>query len=132
MVEQLDYDLLFRWFVGLGIDDPVWDRSVFCVNRDSPLSESIARDFFRRVAAIATWQGLVSDEHFSVDGSLIEGQVSQEFCPKGWQRPRQAPGAQSEDGLFGGAMQHATPESTTDPRSGCTRRAKTPKRSHAT
>ena len=72
LMEQLDYNLLFRWFVGLGIDDAVWERSVFSANRERLLSEALSREFFERVLAIAEWQNLVSGEHFSVDGSLIE------------------------------------------------------------
>jgi len=70
LMEQLDYNLLFRWFVGLGIDDAVWDRTVFSINRDRLLSTDMAREFFERVLHLAEWQGFVSDEHFSVDGSL--------------------------------------------------------------
>lgn len=76
LMEQLDYNLLFRWFVGLGIDDPTWDRTVFCINRDRLLSEEIAREFFLRVLMLAEWQGFISDEHFNVDGSLIDAWAS--------------------------------------------------------
>ena len=71
LVEQLDYNLLFRWFVGLGMDDAVWDRTVFSINRDRLLDTDVARQFFRRVLHLAEWQGFVSDEHFSVDGTMI-------------------------------------------------------------
>ncbi len=76
LMEQLDYNLLFRWFVGLGIDDSVWERSVFSANRERLFSEALSRELFERVLAIAEWQNLVSDEHFSVDGSLIEAWAS--------------------------------------------------------
>ena len=76
LIEQLDYNLLFRGFVGLGVDDPVWDRTVFCANRDRLLSEGNARDFFERVLAIAEWRNWVSDEHFSIDGTMIEAWAS--------------------------------------------------------
>lgn len=72
LMEQLDYNLLFRWFIGLQIDDPLWDRTVFSVNRERLLSTEMARVFFQRVLLLAEWQGLASDEHFSVDGSMIE------------------------------------------------------------
>lgn len=76
LIEQLDYNLLFRWFVGLQMDDAVWDRTVFSANRDRLLSTEMAREFFQRVLYLAEWQGLVSDEHFSVDGSMIEAWAS--------------------------------------------------------
>jgi transposase len=68
LMEQLDYNLLFRWFVGLRMDAPVWDLTVFSINRDRLLSTDMAHEFFRRVLQLAEWQGFVSDEHFSVDG----------------------------------------------------------------
>jgi transposase len=76
LMEQLDFNLLFRWFVGLGVDDAVWDRTVFCANRDRLLEQRLLRQFFERVLGIADWAGLVSDEHFSVDGSMIEAWAS--------------------------------------------------------
>ena len=76
LMEQLDYNLLFRWFVGLQMDDPIWDRTVFSANRDRLLSTAMAREFFQRVLYLAEWQGFVSDEHFSVDGSMIDAWAS--------------------------------------------------------
>lgn len=76
LMEQLDYNLLFRWFVGLGVDDAVWERTVFCANRDRLLEQTLLRQFFDRVLGIADWAGLVSDEHFSVDGTMIEAWAS--------------------------------------------------------
>jgi transposase len=75
LMEQLNYNLLFRWFVGLTLDDPVWDATTFTKNRDRLLNQEIARSFFRRVVERA--QGLMSDEHFTVDGTLIEAWASQ-------------------------------------------------------
>lgn len=75
LMEQLDYNLLFRWFVGMDMDEPIWDATVFTKNRDRLLNQDIARSFFRRVVARA--QGLMSDEHFTVDGTLIEAWASQ-------------------------------------------------------
>src|SRR5262249_23530896 len=75
MIEQLDYNLLFRWFVGMTRDDPVWDATTFTKNRDRLLNQGIARSFFRRVVKCA--HGLMSDEHFTVDGTLIEAWASQ-------------------------------------------------------
>src|SRR5271167_3553073 len=70
LMEQLDYNLLFRWFVGLEIDDAVWNHAVFSKNRDRLLNQAVAQSFFARVKAQAA--GLLSDEHFTVDGTLIE------------------------------------------------------------
>jgi hypothetical protein len=74
-MEQLDYNLLFRWFVGMDMDEPIWAATVFTKNRDRLLNQDIARSFFRRVVARAT--PLMSDEHFTVDGTLIEAWASQ-------------------------------------------------------
>jgi len=76
LMEQLDYNLLFRWFVGLNMDDPVWDVTVFTKNRHRLLAGDIARAFFERVLAQARQQGVLSDEHFTVDGTLIEAWAS--------------------------------------------------------
>jgi transposase len=75
LMEQLDYNLLFRWFVGMDMDEPIWAPTVFTKNRDRLLNQEIARSFFRRVVDRAT--GLMSDEHFTVDGTLIEAWASQ-------------------------------------------------------
>ena len=72
----MDYNLLFRWFVGLSMDDAVWDRTVFSINRGRLLSTRMGREFFQRVLYLAEWQGFVSDEHFSVDGTMIEAWAS--------------------------------------------------------
>jgi transposase len=69
-MEQLDYDILFRWFVGLTMDDRIWDSTVFTKNRDRLLNQELARDLLQRVVTRA--QAYVSDEHFTVDGTLIE------------------------------------------------------------
>lgn len=76
LVENIDYNLLCRWFVGLAIDDPVWDHSTFSQNRDRPFNEGLARVFFERVKALADWKRLTSSEHFSVDGTLIDAWAS--------------------------------------------------------
>ena len=70
---QLDYNLLFRWFIGLSMDDPVWDHSTFSKNRDRLLESEIARGLFDAILAQAEARDLTSDEHFTVDGTLIEG-----------------------------------------------------------
>jgi transposase len=83
LVEQLHYNMLFRWFVGLNTDDPVWHATTFTKNRDRLLQGDIAQAFFDRVFALAQARELVSDEHFTVDGTLIEAWAGQKsFRPK--------------------------------------------------
>jgi transposase len=69
LTEQLDYNLLFRWFVGLSMDDLVWDVTVFCKNRDRMLNGDIAAKFFASVLNLPQVKDLLSSEHFSVDGT---------------------------------------------------------------
>ena len=76
LIEHLDFNMMFRWFVGLSQDEPVWDHSSFSANRDRLLKESVMREFFGGVVAIAEWAELISDEHFSVDGSLLRAWAS--------------------------------------------------------
>src|SRR5436190_22040680 len=84
LMEQLDYNFLFRWFVGLSIDDPVWDVTVFTKNRERLLKGKVADAFFAAVLAQARQRGLLSDEHFTVDGTLIEAWAGQKsFTRKG-------------------------------------------------
>ena len=71
-MERLEYDLLFRWFVGIGVDDAAWDHSVFSKNRDRLLEGDIAAKFLAAVLAQPKVQKLLSSDHFSVDGTLIE------------------------------------------------------------
>jgi transposase len=75
LMEQLDYNILFRWFVGLAMDEPIWDPTVFTKNRDRLLNQDLARGFLRRVVERA--ERYMSDEHFTVDGTLIEAWASQ-------------------------------------------------------
>jgi len=83
LMEQLEYNLLFRWFTGLGIEDPVWDVTVFTKNRDRLLDGDIAAKFFQAVLGQAEVRALLSAEHFSVDGTLIEAWASMKnFKPK--------------------------------------------------
>src|SRR5215204_1116403 len=72
IMERLDYDLLFRWFVGLGVDDPVWDATTFGKNRDRLLAGDMAHKFLAAVLAHPKVNRLLSSEHFSVDGTMIE------------------------------------------------------------
>jgi transposase len=116
LVEQLDYNLLFRWFVGLGMDDAVRDRTVFSINRDRLLDDDIARPFFRRVLHLAEWQGFVSDEHFSVDGTMIEAWASHKsFVPKDGSGPDKPAGRKPETNFKGEKRSNATHHSTTAP-----------------
>jgi transposase len=84
LVERIDFDLLFRWFVGLGMDDPVWDATSFTKNRDRLLAGAIATKFLAAVLAQPQIKALLSDEHFWVDGTLLEAWASNKsFRPKG-------------------------------------------------
>ena len=80
LVEQIDYNLLFRWFVGLGMDDAVWNHAVFSKNRDRLLTSDVARRFFAAVTVQA--KRFMSDEHFTVDGTLIQAWASQKSFRK--------------------------------------------------
>jgi transposase len=83
LMEQMQYNLLFRWFVGLGIDDPVWVPTVFSKNRDRLLTTDIARQFLAAILADKAVAPLLSDEHFSVDGTLVQAWASMKsFQPK--------------------------------------------------
>lgn len=83
LCEQLRYNLLFRWFVGLAIDDPVWDHSTFSKNRDRLLEHRVVEGLFAEVLRLADRQGLLSKEHFSVDGTLIQAWASHKsFRPR--------------------------------------------------
>lgn len=117
LMEQLDYNLLFRWFVGLNLDDPIWDPTVFSKNRERLLEGDIAQAFFEEVLAEARRQRLLSDEHFTVDGTLIEAWASHKsFQPKGGSEspPPDDPGNPSVD-FRGEKRTNATHASTTDP-----------------
>ena len=91
LMEQMQYNLLFRWFVGLGIDDPVWVPTVFTKNRDRLLTTDMARKFLAAILAHREVSPLLSDEHFSVDGTLIKAWASMKsFQPKGEDAPPDA------------------------------------------
>src|SRR5215212_3426750 len=77
LMEELDYSVLYRWFVGLSMDDPVWDATTFTKNRDRLLAGDIADAFFQEVVGAARAAALLSDEHFTVDGTLLEAWASQ-------------------------------------------------------
>jgi transposase len=117
LMEQLNYNLLFRWFVGLSMDDPIWDATVFSKNRDRLVEGDIARAFFERVLCHARAQGLLSDEHFTVDGTLIEAWAGQKSFKKkegGGAKVPDDPGNPSVD-FKGEKRTNETHQSTTDP-----------------
>ncbi len=118
LMEQLDYNLLFRWFVGLGIDDPVWDVTVFTKNRDRLLEGDIAAKFFRAVLGRPEVKALLSDAHLSVDGTLIEAFAStKSFRPRddhGGHGPSQR-GRNAERDFHGERRRNDTHASTSDP-----------------
>ncbi len=116
LMEQLEYNLLFRWFVGLEMDDRVWDVTVFTKNRDRLLAGEIAERFFQEVLGEAREAGLLSDEHFTVDGTLIEAWAGQKsFRPKDEQDGEGPGGAQGKERDFHGERRkNDTHESKTD------------------
>ena len=116
LMEQLDYNLLFRWFVGLNMDDPIWDVTVFTKNRDRLLMGDVAQAFFDAVLTQAQARDLLSSEHFTVDGTLLEAWASQKSfrkhgeCPP----PPDDPGNPTVN-FRGERRSNATHTSTTDP-----------------
>ena len=117
LMEQLDYNFLFRWFVGLNIDDPIWDVTVFTKNRERLLVGEVAQGFFTAVVEQASVQGLLSHEHFTVDGTLIEAWAGHKsFKRKGEDQhtPPDDPGNPSVN-FHGERRSNATHQSTTDP-----------------
>ena len=118
LMEQLDYNLLFRWFVGLGMDDEVWVPETFSTNRDRLLEGEIAHVFFQAVLEEARSRDLLSDDHFTVDGTLLEAWASQKsFRPMDEpQNPEPEPGGRNPEVNFRGEKRsNATHRSTTDP-----------------
>jgi transposase len=115
LMEQLDYNLLFRWFVGLGMDDAVWSPSTFSKNRDRLLEGDIAAAFFDAILIHAATARLLSDEHFTVDGTLLESWASQKsFRPRD-EDPPPSSGGPTADNFHGQRRRNATHQSTTDP-----------------
>jgi transposase len=116
LMEQLDYNLLFRWFVGLSMDDKVWDHSVFSKNQERFLDSDLAAAFFARTLKQAAAAGLLSDEHFTVDGTLIEAWASlKSFRPKDAPPPEGGGGRNPEVDFHGEKRLNQTHASTTDP-----------------
>jgi transposase len=118
LMERLEFDMLFRWFVGLGMDDLVWDHSTFSKNRDRLLEGEIAAEFLSAVLAQPRIKRLLSSEHFSVDGTLIEAWASMKSF-----RPKEPPDAEGPEGggrntpadFRGEKRSNQTHRSTTDP-----------------
>lgn len=122
LMERIEFDLLFRWFIGLGIDDPVWDATTFTKNRDRLLEGDIAYAFLAAVLSIPRVKRLLSCDHFSVDGTLIEAWASMKsFKPKdGGAPPSDDPpaaggGRNIEVDFHGERRSNATHASTSDP-----------------
>jgi transposase len=110
LVEQMEYNLLFRWFVGLSMNERVWDATSFTKNRERLLSGEVAQEFFAAVVGSAQRLRLLSDEHFTVDGTLIEAWASEKSYQK---KPGPPPGKGSGSG--GKVLKADTHESITDP-----------------
>jgi len=117
LMEEIDYSILYRWFVGLNLDDKVWDATTFTKNRDRLLEASVAKEFLAQVVERARAAGLVSDEHFTVDGTLLEAWASlKSFQPRDKQDNNKPddPGNPTVD-FHGEKRSNETHESTTDP-----------------
>ena len=116
IMERLEFDLLFRWFVGLGIDDAAWDQTTFSKNRDRLLAGDVAARFLAAVLSNARVKRLLSSEHFSVDGTLIEAWASlKSFRPKDGSGEPPAPGRNGERDFHGETRSNETHASKTDP-----------------
>jgi len=116
LVDRIDFDLLFRWFVGLGVDDPVWDATTFTKNRDRLLAGEVAARFLASVLAQPKVRALLSTEHFSVDGTLLESWAStKSFRPKDGSGPPPDGGRNGEQDFRGQKRRVDTHASTTDP-----------------
>ena len=126
LVEQLEYNLLFRWFVGLSVDEPVWDHSTFSKNRDRLLEADIARELFEIIVEQARITGLLSDEHFSVDGTMIDAWASHKsFRPKdGSDDPPSSGGRNATRDFHAEQRTNDTHASTTDPEAKLYRKSK--------
>lgn len=117
LVEEIDYSVLYRWFVGLNLDEEVWDATSFTKNRERLLEAEVAKEFLKRVVEQAGKAGLTSDEHFTVDGTLLEAWASlKSFQPKKarGKTPPDDPGNPTVD-FHGERRSNETHASTTDP-----------------
>ena len=119
LMEEMNYNLLFRWFVGLEMDDEVWDVTVFTKNRERLIAGEVAQKFFGAVLKQARNAALLSDEHFTVDGTLIEAWASRRSFVEKKEPPQRGTGAR------GRKLLRDTHESKTDPEARLFRRSKT-------
>jgi transposase len=116
LMEQIDYNLLFRWFVGLEMDDGVWDASTFSKNRDRLLEADVAREFLGTLMGLGRVKRLLSTDHFSVDGTLLEAWASMKsFRPKDGSGDPPGPGRNAERNFRREKRSNETHASTTDP-----------------
>jgi transposase len=116
LMEELDYSVLYRWFVGLSLDDPIWDATTFTKNRDRLLDGGIADAFFAEVLAAIKGDGLLSDEHFTVDGTLLEAWAGHKsFKPKGTDRTPPDDPKNPTVNFHGETRRNDTHQSTSDP-----------------
>jgi transposase len=116
LMEELDYSVLYRWFVGLSMDDPVWDATTFTKNRERLLRGDVADAFFAEVLAAIRTDGLLSDEHFTVDGTLLEAWASHKsFRPKDDDRTPPDDPKNPTVNFHGQPRRNDTHQSTTDP-----------------
>ena len=118
LMEEIDYNMLFRWFIGLNLDDGVWDATVFTKNRDRLLEADVAKEFLAHVVEQARGKGLTSDEHFTVDGTLLEAWAgAKSFQPKGKKQPPPDDPGNPTVNFRGERRSNETHESKTDPES---------------
>jgi transposase len=116
LMEQLDYNILFRWFVGLSMDDAIWNPTVFSKNRERLLDGDIAQAFFEKVLELARGKSLLSDEHFTVDGTLVEAWAGHKSFKKKGSKTKPPEGGGNPTVDFSGEKRcNDTHESTTDP-----------------
>jgi transposase len=118
LMEEINYSMLFRWFIGLNLDDEVWDATVFTKNRDRLLEADVAKEFLAHVVEHARGRGLTSDEHFTVDGTLLEAWAgAKSFQPKDKKRPPSDDPGNPTVNFRGERRSNETHESKTDPES---------------
>jgi transposase len=118
LMEEVDYNLLFRWFIGLNLDDEVWDATVFTKNRDRLLEADVAKEFLAHVVEQARTKGLTSDEHFTVDGTLLEAWAgAKSFQAKAKKQPPPDDPGNPTVNFRGEQRSNQTHESKTDPES---------------
>ncbi len=116
LVEQIDYNILFRWFVGLSMDDQVWDASTFSKNRERLLTTEVAQSFLKTLTGLAQVRSLLSSDHFTVDGTMIDAWASMKsFVPKDGSGQPPSPGRNGERSFHKEKRSNETHGSTTDP-----------------